>query len=135
MTDVSAILPRASPRRVVQSAAVRRGAFARLEKMALPNVDAGDVLHPETEADELSILDGPWGWIMRAGLYLGGALLGYGLVRGAMLMYTRLTHSVPAIAAVPSDPLDAVVSGATSAATPTALLDRARALLSRAKAS
>lgn len=103
--------------------------------MSLPDVDPMDVLNPDTEAEEPSIFDGPWGWIMRAGLYLGGALLGYGLVRGAMLMYTRLTHSIPAIAAVPSDPLDAVVSGAASTATPSALLDRARALLSRAKPS
>lgn len=134
MTDVSAILPRASPRRVVKSESVRRGAFARLEKMGLPAVDAGDVLNPDTDVEEPSILDGPWGWIVRAGLYLGGALLGYGLVRGAMLMYTRLMHSVPAIAAVPSDPLEAVASGATPASTPMALLQRARELLSRPKA-
>lgn len=102
--------------------------------MGLAPVDTGDVLNPDTDVEEPSILDGPWGWIMRAGLYLGGALLGYGMVRGAMLMYTRLIHSVPAITAASSDPLEAVVSGATPATTPLPILERARALLSRPKA-
>lgn len=134
MTDISAILPRSSPTRVVRSDAVRKGAFARLEKMALPNVDATDVLLSEEE-NEPSILDGPWGWILRAGLYLGGALLGYGIVQGALLMYARLTRAVPAITAVPSDPVEAAMSGAASASTPPALLERARQLLSRTKAA
>lgn len=134
MTDVTAILPRASPRRVVRSESVRRGAFARLEKMGLPTVDTGDVLNPDADVEEPSILDGPWGWIVRAGLYLGGALLGYGLVRGAMLMYTRLMHSIPAIASAAAEPVDAALNQAAIASTPTVLLQRARELLSRPKA-
>lgn len=128
----------------MRSDAVRRGAFARLEKMNLPVGDPYEVLHPQTDQqpaspmtgldEEPSIFDGPWGWILRGGLYLGGALLGYGIVRGALMMYARLTNSIPAITAVPSDPLEAVVTGAVPPTSSPALLERARALLSRPKA-